>query len=402
MFVKSIDNFLKHDIIHLFGKMKGDVEMKINLDNTNIQEIKGHTKHKIALVVKYVENWLEVASNRKNTKSVCFIDGMCNAGIYSDGTLGTSTEVLKLFTKFAKMFPNINYYLFCNDIDSKRIEILRKVLELKTNYKEFTNIKIFISNEDVNNYILNLLKKEEYFNYDAQAFTLLFLDPYNFGTIELKNVKLFLKKYYAELMYNFFISDIKRNANNEIAINKKDSIKESMIGLDGYNGELDYDLIKQIIIKNIQQTKTKKYFSYQFKICTNVEIYNIMFFSPQIDGIKKLKDVLWEIFDGDSNNYRLLKEERNLNNQITLFDDTYIRNDNLSSYLEEAKRKLIKYFYKQEVTYKEIEDYLLCNTMLKSTHIINHLIKPLINNKEIIKRNYSSKSDYKNDKYFFN
>ncbi len=376
--------------------------MEINLDDINIQKIKGHTKHKIALVVKYIENWLEVASNNSKTKKICFIDGMCNAGIYSDGTLGTSTEVLKLFVKFANMFPNIDYYLFCNDINTNRVEILKNIFELKTDYKERPNIKVFISNKDINEYLLELLKKEEYFNYDAQAFTLVFLDPYNFGTVNLKNVKLFLNKYYAELMYNFFLSDIKRNANNKLAIDKKEMIKESMRGLTGYNGELDYDVIKQIIINNLKQTKAKKFFTYQFKISTNVEIYNIMFFSHKIDGIRKLKNVLWEIFDGDCNNYRLLKEQYNPNNQITLFDDNFIKKDNLYWYSEEAKQKIKEKFSKKEVTYKEIEDYLLCNTMLKTTHIISNLLKPMIKNGDIIKRNYSTKNDYKKDKYYFN
>ena len=115
--------------------------MEINLNNKNIQDIRGHTKHKIKLVKNYVKRWLEVASNAKITKSVCFIDGMCNAGIYSDGTLGTATEVLKLFVEFAKAFPNIQYNLFCNDIDTERIKILQEVFAIKTDYKQCDNIK---------------------------------------------------------------------------------------------------------------------------------------------------------------------------------------------------------------------------------------------------------------------
>lgn len=373
----------------------------MNLQNKDIQQIKPHTKHKIKLITKYVEHWLEVASNTSFTKSICFIDGMCNAGIYSDGTLGTSTEVLKLFVKFSKIFPKIEYKLFCNDINKKRIEILKEVLkEYVPEYEERKNIKVYINNIDINIYILELLKKEDEFNFSANAFTLLFLDPYNFGTIELNNVMKFLKKYRAELMYNYFISDVRRNSKNEIALNKQSEIIRSMKGLDGYNGTLKSEEIKTIISNNLKNTKTKFLFTYQFRISTNVEIYNIMFASPSIKGIEEFKKVLWDLFNGDDSNYKLLKAEKIKNNQLTFFDNNFIKNANLQRYAEEAQFKLIEKYSNQEVSFLNIKEYLICNTMLKSTDIINNVIKPLIMSGRIEKKNVLGKRNYKNDKYF--
>lgn len=262
-------------------------------------------------------------------------------------------------------------------------------------------LRILIDNKDVNDYILDLLKKEQYFNYNAGAFTLLFLDPYNFGTIKLKNVMLFLKKYYSELMYNFFSSDIKRNAKNEMAIDKKQEIIESMKGLKGYNNELDSNKIKQIIIKNITETNKRNCFTYQFKISTNVEIYNIIYASQKTEGIKKLKETLWDVFKGDYNNYRLLKEENSSTEQITFFDDKFIERDNLNLYSKEAIDMLKEEYCGQEVLYNEIEEFLICNTLLKATHIIDNVLKPMIKEGSITKRNIRGNRNYKDDKYFF-
>lgn len=200
--------------------------------------------------------------------------------------------------------------------------------------------------------------------------------------------------------HNFFVSDIKRNANNTMAADKQQLIIESMKGLKEYNGELDSDSIKQIIIHNFQQTKAKKCFTYKFKISTNVEIYNIIFASPKAAGITQLKKALWDVFDGDNNNYRLLKEELYQPDQITLFDDDFIKKDNLYLYSEEAIEKLKMQFAGKELSFTEIEEYLLCNTMLKSTQIIDNVLKPMIEKEFLIKRNCAGKS-FKKDIYFF-
>ena len=371
----------------------------IDLNARCIQEIKGHTKHKILLVSKYVEKWLGIASNAKVTKSVCFIDGMCNAGIYKDGTLGTSTEVLKLFIKYAKLFPNIQYNLFCNDIDIERINMIKDVFKEYSEYEDYENINIYTYNYDVNDFIQKLLEMNYFFNYEAGAFTLLFLDPYNFGVIKLQNVINFLNTYYSELMYNYFSSDILRNASNAFAIEKQKMMIESMQGLNGYNNELNPNTIKEIIIDNFKLAG-KRCFNYQFNISSNVELYNIIYATQKDIGIEKLKETLWELFDGDSNNYRTLKIEKN-NSQFTLFDEDYRRKENIDILSEETICRLYERYKGKEIPYYEIYDYVLYNTMLKGSHIIKHVLNPMIENGMVEKRNKKGKRNYKDDFYIF-
>lgn len=372
-----------------------------------IQEISNHSKHKINFIKKYVEKWLYVAVNSGKAKSICFIDCMCNSGIYADGTLGTSTEVLKLFADFSKQHPDIKFNLFCNDYNPERIENIQNVFREKTDYLNCSNIEVFFETKDVNEYLQDLIKMNTYFDYNAHAFTILFLDPYNFGTVKMEYVMNFFKKYYAELLYNYFSSDINRNQNNNTATNKRKQINESMQGMIGYNEDMNYIQIKDNIIYNLCTTQIKHCFTYQFKISTNLEIYNIIFGSPQkeLKGIEKIKEVLWDLFDGDPNNYRLIKSEKNEENwyagQTTLFDDEFTIKNNLHYYSNEAIEKLKEKFAGQKVEYEEIKSYVLCYTMLRNNDIVEHVIKPMLEEGSLKKLFSIRKNNYKKARYFF-
>lgn len=53
---------------------------------------------------------------------------MCNAGIYQENILGTPTEILIIFKDFAEKHKNIEFNLFLNDCNEKRIEIMKEVI----------------------------------------------------------------------------------------------------------------------------------------------------------------------------------------------------------------------------------------------------------------------------------
>ena len=137
------------------------------------------TKNKIKYIREYVRNWLFVANNSGN--NINYIDCMCNAGIYNDCTLSTSMEVLKLFVEASKANPTKNYNIFLNDINNDRVEVIKKLSKL---IKGNANVNIFYSCKDVNKYIENI---DEYDYYLLnKSFTILFVDPYNFGDVRIK------------------------------------------------------------------------------------------------------------------------------------------------------------------------------------------------------------------------
>jgi len=91
--------------------------------------IKPHTKKKIFYVSQYVDNWLYVVDNVSS--DIYFLDVMCNAGIYQNGSLSSSIEVLNIFIKHAQVHPSNTYHLCCNDFDSSKVATMLLIKKIK-------------------------------------------------------------------------------------------------------------------------------------------------------------------------------------------------------------------------------------------------------------------------------
>ena len=65
----------------------------------------------IKYVREYVYNWLYIMVNFKQTRTINFIDCMCNAGVYANKVLGTPVEILKIKIKnILQIVKFKNYY----------------------------------------------------------------------------------------------------------------------------------------------------------------------------------------------------------------------------------------------------------------------------------------------------
>lgn len=109
--------------------MSVDYIAELDINTSILEDKKDQTTKKIEYVRSYVERWLFVWIKQRSTKSVTFIDAMCNAGIYADGGLGTAAEVAKLFAAFAKRYPSIHFHLYINDQDKDRVEMCGKLCD---------------------------------------------------------------------------------------------------------------------------------------------------------------------------------------------------------------------------------------------------------------------------------
>ena len=368
-----------------------------NISNLQQKDITNITKHKIDYISDYVYNWSIVGVNFPECTQINFIDCMCNAGIYKDSTLTTSMRTLQIFVQYAKKYPNKMFNLFLNDYDSKRIEVIKK-LSSKINSESLKNINIITENMDVNEFLDTFNSKySQCLGYGA--FTILFVDPYNFGTVKIKKLQEFSDKNYSEIIFNYFSSDYTRNKNNLFALAKKESIKKSMEDVPGYYEKMTDIQVMNLIQDYFKTSKIKYSFAYQFRTKKNVPLYSIIYSTPNIRGLEKIKDSFWKVFDGNS---FFLNYEENDNvlektQQIQLFDD---KNINVLYYSKEAQDKLIEKYQTKEVSYDNINIYILENTMLKKGQIIRDVIKPLVENGKIIKRDIKSKKDFAHDLYY--
>ena len=358
-----------------------------------LDEAKLHTQYKIKYIKDYVKRWLNVAVNCSQ-RNIVFIDSMCNAGVYKNGIKGTCIEVVELFIQYAKENNNKQFYIFLNDYDANRIKILNEILD---NYDKPNNLKISIKNKEVVEY-LNLLIDKNIFT--SFCFTLLYTDPYNFGIPNLlSTIKNFINKYYCELLFNFFSSDIRRNRNNISAQDKMSKIKNELSSVIT-NINVVEDENKEILDKLIntyKNTKNIKYsFAYRFNNTNNAELYYIIFFTPNRRGLELIKETIWEVFNGEESFKKQIDIDKN---QLKLFNTDALLINTYSRPMREAIINLAK--EKRELSYDDIETYVLENSLLKETQIIKPIINPLIDGKIIEKITPPGirKSNYKQSKY---
>lgn len=104
-----------------------DLEIIAKENEKYLDEAKLHTQYKIKYIKDYVRRWLNVAVNYRQ-RNIVFIDSMCNAGIYKNGIKGTCIEVIELFIEHAKENEAKQFYVFLNDYDKDKINVLRDLI----------------------------------------------------------------------------------------------------------------------------------------------------------------------------------------------------------------------------------------------------------------------------------
>ena len=352
-----------------------------------LDDKKEQTTYKIKYVSQYVENWLYVVTNIDQVKNINFIDCMCNAGVYSDGETGTSIKVLELFNEFAPQHPDKNFYLILNDINADRIKIILDVISNVV--VASSNIHIVTNNADVNDFLLNDAFFNKYFNcYPNRSSNVVFVDPYNFCTVKISSLEHFLSKTYCELIFNIFTNDFVRNQDKK---KMQEFCKNENIPL------CSKDEMVNLITNRLKSGNIKYSFSYEFKIATNTELYQIMFFTPNIRGLEKLKEALWNTFDGKEFHRNGLETD---SSQLSFFTDDDEKDWRLQSYSAIAQEMILQKYKGQTVGYLKIEEYVIENTMLNGNHLIENVLKPLISSEKITKLGLVKRSsNFKKDQY---
>lgn len=358
---------------------------ELNISASTLTEKKQQTTKKVEYVREYVRLWALVMLERATIDTISFIDCMCNAGVYRDGDCCTAVEVMYVFSNLCAKYPQKQFRVFCNDNDPHKISILRKIVDT---LPQHSNLHIHITQLDVNDYLDALnrnapIEKNLVFSYGTAV--LLYVDPFDFGTVEIPKVSDILCNHYCELIFNFFMSDYIRNiAQDHGRISKC---------LGGMQIATKDELIAYML-SSFRVGHIKHIFAYQFRTQTNVELYQIVFATPNIKGLEKLKEVLWDVFDGAEFHRNKVDD-----GQFSLFtkeDDIAARLDN---YAHEAIQLLLMEPAGQELKFSQLEQLLIENTMLKPSQIITHVIKPMIDAGTLHKCGYVPKSNYKKDSY---
>lgn len=141
-------------------------------------------------------------------------------------------------------------------------------------------------------------------------------------------------------------------------------------------------------------------FSFAFRNKMNAELYQIIFVTPSPKGLEKLKDALWEVFHGAQyhRNPRLPAGV-----QTSLFSESEFEDSVAAEYSYDARADLVEAFSGQNnVPFTKIETFVLEETMLKASHVLTYVLKPLIETGQVKKDGTTKRSNnYKADTYTF-
>jgi len=362
-----------------------DLLVTLSIDFRKLDDKKEQTSNKIKYITSYVINWLYVVTNRPSVKYINFVDCMCNAGMYLDGDLTTALEVLIQFAVFATKYSEKEFHIFLNDNSIARVDICRKIIEhLQENMNIPQNVIIHYNCQDVNSYIEDHTIFDKFLIRDAA--TIFFVDPYDLGTVVIEKVAEISKRYYCEIIFNVFTSDLVRNGQDERIA--------KCVGNEDISGKgalLDY------ISKQLKVGKIEYCFAYEFRNSKNTELYRIVFATPHKRGLEKLKEAIWETFDGKE----FFRNPDPSGSPITLFSECGEDLIQLDFHASRAKRLLMNEFCGKDVDYPVIELFLLEKTMLKASDFLSSVIKPLINSGIILKMGLVKSNNFKEDRYRF-
>lgn len=355
------------------------------IDEKILDDKKPQTSYKIKYVQEYAKLWTIISAQRDNIKKINFIDCMCNAGIYKDGDLGTSMEVLHLFKIYADKFPSKCFNLFLNDFNKERIESSRIIAKHILGDKIPKNLHVFFSSTDVNSYLTDTSFFDKYLSYDAS--TLNFVDPYNFSDVKIKSIRHFAMNYYCEIVFNLFTMDFVRN---------KDSLRISEC-LGNTREIASKDEFIEEVISQIKVNKMQYAFPYSFKNTNNAEIYQIVFFTPSKKGLEVLKEALFKVFKG-------LDAYRNEHTATDLFGDSLFSDDEIDEMIIkncgiDAQNMIIKTFSPGIYHYGKLEEFLIEKTVMMDSQIIRYVLSPMIEKGSLIKKNQKGRKNYKEDYY---
>mgnify|MGYP000037158857 FL=1 len=277
--------------------------------------------------------------------------------------------------------------VFLNDLREDRINNFISIIN--GTVKKSKNLKIFTAHADVN-YILDDIANatplhRELFKYGSCS--LIYVDPYSFGTVQIPKLHNILKDNYCELLFNFFTSDFNRNKNQD-----RGRIQRCLGDLKPKDRKQGVD----DVVRALKVGKIKYVYLYSFRTVTNAELYQILYATPSLKGLKALKDSIWDVFDG---------EEYHRNHcdsgQLSMFTTEDIKALNLQEYELEAQNIVYEAFKGKTVPFLKIEEKILVETMLRSSQIIKHVLKPMIAEGKVRKHNDAGKTNFTEDNYTF-
>lgn len=273
-----------------------------------------HSIKKFELISEYVKAWIQILMLNQKCKGIVYIDCMSNSGVYKNDAgeeiKGTPLLVSEIIADAMLSYPQKQAYLYFNDLDDKKIDLLNTRLPKQTG-----NFHIYTEAMDANK-LLRIIGKQ-FSEMMKDMHFLLVYDPYD-AHIEWDALTPFLQNW-GEIIINHMVSDTiraARAARKPEAIGKYEETYQMSID-ELINIGSDRNAFEKQIEKIIREGRGKekgKYYiaSFPFFISTNTVEYNLIHCTGHRKGFELFKSTAWKTF-GDKSS---MKNTHNDENQM--------------------------------------------------------------------------------------
>lgn len=312
-----------------------------------------HSEIKVELLDRYIKKYLQILSRDPFTKDIFFFDVFSGEGIYENGGKGSPILVLEAVknTYFATIDnPNAGKFnCFFNDGNRKKIEKLQNTItEKKLHYPEIGSLEF--SNEEYKD-VLPIIKQKISGLKKDKAFV--FIDPYGYKEIRLKDIKDLLQSKKSELLLwlpTQFMFRFEKKGTPECL---HEFIKELLPEEEWPKSETGIEFIERLLDSFSRQLP--EYFVDSFIISRNTnQFFCLFFFTSHIYGFQKMLESKWELDENEGRGWSL-SEGFNLFSEI----------DDKPNTIKFEKK--LREFLKLERTNGEIYSFTLHNR-----HLITH------------------------------
>jgi len=266
-------------------------------DKDSKRFLKPHSEAKIRLLREYLKRYLNIIANDGYTERIKIYDLFCGEGLYENNKEGSPLIILRAIKDL--YFSNVarvkkTPFIDCqfNDIDSSKIEKVKKIIKEKSlYYAKFGEINF--TSDDYKEEIRNILKD---FQSIKKQKGFIFIDPYGYANIKASDIKALINTKDLEVLLFLptqFMYRFDSKGTPEALI---DFIEELSVDYQKWNNpNSSWKYIKQLT-EAFKVYLGLDYFVDSFTIEKDPQtIFCLFFFSSHIKGFEKMLEAKWEI-----------------------------------------------------------------------------------------------------------
>ncbi|MEO6978719.1 MAG: three-Cys-motif partner protein TcmP [Mucilaginibacter sp.] len=292
-----------------------------------------HSKAKIELWSYYLSIYLNIIHRAVGIDQIYLYDVFCGEGKYEGGESGSPLVTLEKIKEHYDLNNNScpNIEIQFNDSGQSEIEKSKKRIERVEHFaKEIYkpgNVHITYTDHDAKTILDNTVT--EIAKLTSKQRALLFIDPWGYKEIELKQLKTILKNGRTEIILFLPIYLMYMFTNKAISEDKFPGGKPLQLFIKELFGVESPDMNSELKYINSLTQQFKKYLNVAY--CTSFSIernpghyFSLFFFTNNKIGFQKMLETKWKLDENNGRGYKIANNK----NQSSMFEVVEVSNYN--------------------------------------------------------------------------